>query len=273
MIRIISFNLIFLFLFALNSYGDVQFEMEHMNKGTEERNKSNVLVKGNKMKMDFYRNSGDLENSMIYRGDRDLMIIVDHDDDSYMVMDKETMEKLSDKLNSAMAQMEQAMKNVPPEQREMMKKMMKDKMPNMGNTNYVEPVLKKSGSGNVNGYSCTKYDVYKGNEKVRQHCITNWSNIKGGSEISSVMLEMSEFMDDMTKTFSQNSGPFGSTVQFERNVFNQLKEMNGFPVRTVELDKGSIEAESVFKSSKTTTVDPSVFEAPSGYKRQNIELN
>ncbi len=273
MVRIIAIQLILVFSLSLNSYGDVMFEMEHSNNGSGEVNRSTVVVKGNKMKMDHYEDSGTPENTMIYRGDRELMIIVDHDDDSYIIMDKKTMKQLSDKLNSAMAQMEQAMKNVPPEHREMMKKMMKDKMPGAGNSDYIDPVLKKTGAGNVNGYSCTKYDVYKGDEKVRQHCITDWGNITGGSEISSVMLEMSEFMDDMTKTFSQNSGPLGSTVQFERNVFNQLKEMNGFPVSTVEFDNGKIEAESVFKSSKITKVDPSVFEAPTGYKRQNIELN
>lgn len=273
MYRIITITFAFVFAFVLNVHADVLFEMDHVNKSAEERNKSKAAVQGNKLKMDFYEGGNKLENSMIYRGDKDLMIMVDHGDKSYMIMDKKTMNKLSEKLSSAMAQMEEAMKNVPPEQREMMRKMMKDKMPGMGNTRYVEPVLKKSGSGTVNGYKCTKYDVYKGDRKVRQHCITDWSNIKGGEEISSVMLEMSEFTDDMTKTFANSSGPSGSSMQFERNVFNQLKEMNGFPVRTTEYDNGSVESESVFNSSKTTSVDASVFEAPSGYKRQNIEFN
>lgn len=273
MTRILSLNLILIFVFTIVAYGDVTFEMDHIEKSPEEQNKTKAFIKDNRMKMDFYSNGDSPENSMIYRGDKNLMIFVDHGDNSYMVMDKETMQKLSNKLDNAMAQFEDAMKNVPPEQREMMKKMMKDKMPDMGNTNYVEPVLKQSGKASVNGYSCTKYDVYKGKEKVRQHCITNWSNIKGGNEISSVMLEMSDFMDEMTKTFASSSGPFGSSVQFERNVFNQLKEMNGFPVKTVEYEGGKIDSESVFESSSITTLSSSVFEAPSGYKRQNIELN
>jgi len=272
MIRILLIQIICLAIFSANSFGDVLFEMDNVNKDTGQHDKTNVEVKDNKMKMDFYKNGDNLENSMIYRGDANEMIFLNHEDHSYMVMDKETMNKLSKRLNSAMKQFEQAMKKVPPEQREMMKNMMKDKMPNMDNSNYVEPVLKKAGSGNVNGYSCTKYDVYKGSEKIRQHCITNWSGIKGGKEISSVMLEMSGFMDEMAKTFSNNSGPMGNTVKFERNVFNQLKEMNGFPVKTVEYDNGKVESESVLKSSTVKTISSSVFQVPGKYKRQNINF-
>ena len=272
MFRFLLIQIICIAMFSVSSFGDVLFEMENMNKDNGQHDKTSVEVKNNKMKMDFYKGGNKLENSMIYRGDSDEMIFLDHKDHSYMVMDKETMDKISKKLNSAMAQFEEAMKNVPPEQREMMKKMMKDKMPGMDNTPYVEPVLKKAGSGSVNGYSCTKYDVYKGNEKIRQHCITNWSDIKGGKEISSVMLEMSGFMDEMAKTFSSNSGPMGNTVKFERNVFNQLKEMNGFPVKTIEYDNGKVESESVLKSSTEKTISSSEFEVPQKYKRQNINF-
>lgn len=272
MIRTVAVSFMILFSITTAGYSDVVFEMSHVYKDQQKNNRTKGFVKGSNIKMDSHDNSDKLENSMIYRGDRDIMIMVDHNDKSYVVMDKQTMEKLSGKLNNAMAQMEEAMKNVPPEQREMMKKMMKDKMPGMSGKNHTEPVLKKSGSGTVNGYSCTKYDIYKGNELIRKHCITSWNNIKGGQEISTVMLEMSQFMDEMTRTFADAAGPFGSSLEFEMNVFNKLKEMNGFPVKSVELDNGKQESESVFKSSQITTVDSAVFDPPSGYNRQNIEF-
>ena len=139
----------------------------------------------------------------------------------------------------------------------------------MQESNYVEPVLKKVGSDNVNGYACTKYDVYKGVEKARQHCVTKWSNIEGGDEIYDVMLEMSDFINKMTKAYSK--GPFGSQVQFERSLFNQLKKLNGFPVHTIDYDNGSVEYVSSFVSSKKVSVDSAKFNPPTGYKKQTMD--
>ena len=121
------------------------------------------------------------------------------------------------------------------------------------------------------GLSCTKYDIYKGSTKVRNHCVTKWSNIDGGDEIYGAMTSMSDFFDNMMKAYSK--GPFGSQIQFEKNVFNQLKKLNGFPIYTVNYENGKIEYESTLKSSKKTSVDSAVFNPPSGYKKQTIDFN
>ena len=71
------------------------------------------------------------------------------------------------------------MKDMPPDQKEKMKEMMKQKMPGADGGQYVEPVLKKAGEGKVNGVSCTKYDVFKGDEKVRQHCVARLEQYRG----------------------------------------------------------------------------------------------
>ena len=103
-----------------------------------------------------------------------------------------------------------------------MEKMMKDRMPGMGGDKETEPVLKKAGTTNVNSYSCTQYDVYRGEERISQHCVASWSSIEGGEEMMTVMLEMAEFMDQMAKSFSKSKGMMGQQIQFDNNVFNQL---------------------------------------------------
>lgn len=269
MLKLITVSLFALFV-AVNSYADVVFEIDQKEMSPESMNQINGKVKNNSMRMDFMDNGTEMEGSMIYRGDKKEVIIINHDDKSYMIMDEATMNSLASQMEQAMSQMEQAMKDMPPEQREQVKQMMKSKMPGMGAGEYVEPVLKKAGSGEVNGIKCTKYDVYKGDEKVRQHCVASWSSIEGGEEMMTVMLQMADFMDQMTKSFAKKGGMMGSQVQFERNLFNQLRKLNGFPVETIEYEGDTVEAESTFKSSKESSVPAADMEPPAGYTLQNM---
>ncbi len=256
--------------FTINSYADVEFQMDQKEMSPEETNLTKGAIKGNNLKMDFYKNDQQQEGSMIYKGDSNEMIIVDHQRKTYMVVDQATMQMIASEIEKAMAEMEAAMKEMSPEQREMMEKMMKDKMPGMSGEPQPEPVMKKTGSDTVNGYSCTKYDVYKGEEKVRQHCVTDWGNIKGGDEMRSVMMGMADFMEQMMKGLSKGPGAVAAQAQFESNVFNQLRKLNGFPVQTIDYDGGKVDSESRFTSSEKKSVDASSFEPPADYKLEQM---
>jgi hypothetical protein len=272
MLKILALSIVTLF-FTVNSYADVQFEMEQKEMSPESVGQIKGKVKGDNLRMDFFENGNRLEGSMIYRGDMKEIIMINHDDKSYLVLDQATMNALAKQFEQAMSQMEEAMKNMPPDQRAKMEEMMKQKMPGAyGGGTYVAPVLKKTGTGSVNGISCTKYDVFKGDVKVRQHCVANWNSIQGGEEMMTVMLQMADFMDQMAKSFSKAGNFVGDQVQFERSVFNQLRQLNGFPVQTIEYDDGKVEAESTFKSSEKGNIDAADLEPPAGYTQQKTPL-
>lgn len=271
MLKIVLSVLVSMFI-SLNSYADVLFELEQKETDQELLDQIKGKVKDNSLRMDFYENGEQLEGSMIFIGDKKEIVIINHEDKTYMIMDEAMMNTLAQKMNEAMSQMEAAMKDMPPEQREQLKEMMKGKMPGMAGGDYVEPVLKKTGSGEVNGISCIKYDVFKGDEKIRQHCVANWNSIEGGEEMMSVMLQMADFMDQMTKSFSQSGSMVGSQVQFERSVFDQMRKLNGFPIETIEYEGGSVEAESTFKSSKKGNINAADMAPPADYTLQSIDM-
>lgn len=271
MLKILA-ALVFTLSVSFNSFADVVFEMDQKQISPEAMHKTKGMVQGNNFKMDFYENGTELDGSMIYRGNKKEMIMVNHQDKTYVVLDQATMNELAKVMSEAMSQFEAAMKDATPEEREMMEKMMKGKMPGMGGSEYVEPVLKKVGTGKSNGYSCTKYDVFRGEVKISQHCVASWSSVEGGNEMKTVMLEMAQFMDQMAKTFSKSGGIMGQQIQFENNVFNQLRKLNGFPVQTIDFLNGKIESESNFVSSKKVNLDAADLEPPAGYKKQDMGM-
>ena len=266
MYKKLFYSAAFFLLLTINSFGDVEFIMDYMSTDPQTSSLTKGSVKGKLVRMDYLTNGTEVDSSMIYRGDKDEMIMIDHAEKRYFVMDKKTMQQLSQQISQAMAQLEEAMKDMTEEQKEQMKKMMKERMPVMdGDAEYVEPVFKKVGSDKVNGYSCTIYDVYKGKELYRTHCVTKWGNIEGGDEISGAMMNMADFIDQMTKAFSQNS-----QIKFEKNIFYHLKKMDGFPVQTKDFYDGKIEGQTNFKSSKQTTLNNKLFDAPPGYIQEKM---
>ncbi|MCC6711772.1 MAG: hypothetical protein IT344_00270 [Candidatus Dadabacteria bacterium] len=255
-------------LFTASAYADVVFEIEQKELNPESTGQIKGKVKGSDLRMDMYEDGGKLDGSMIYKGASKEMIMIDHDDKTFVVLDEATMSALAAQLGQMMSQMEEQLKSLPPDQREQMKQM----MGMGGGGDYVEPVLKKTGKGEVNGVACEKYDVLKGAERVREYCVTPWSSIEGGQEMMNLMMQMADSMDKMMKSFSIPGSPVGSQVEFEENVFSQLRELNGFPVETIDFDDGEKESVSTFSSSKKTTVDASEFAPPSDYTKQSMAL-
>lgn len=272
MLKIIA-ALILTVSFSYSSVADVIFEMDQKQVSPEATHKTKGMVKGNNFKMDFYENGENLDGAMIYRGDTKEMIMVDHKDKSYVVLDQATMNELAGVMAEAMSQFEEAMKDATPEEKAMMEKMMKGRLPGAGESDTVEPVIKKAGSGKVNNYSCTNYDVYRGDVKTSQHCVASWDSIQGGAEMKTVMVEMAQFMDQLSKSFKNNKGILGQQMKFENNVFKQIEKMNGFPVQTIDYGDGAVESESQLVSSEKTSINASDLEPPAGYTKRDMGLN
>jgi hypothetical protein len=172
-------------------------------------------------------------------------------------------------MGQVSAQMAEAMKNVPPEQRAMVERMMKGRMPEQAPKGPVTELVRTSESADKNGYPCVKYNVLADGREVRQLWVTDWKNLEGGEDASRVFLEMSDFFSAMLESVSQFSGLMAEDTA--RNAFAQLKELNGFPVVTEELaGDGSVANRSVLHSTREQAFEPDDFEPPAGYKMRSM---
>ncbi len=79
-------------------------------------------------------------------------------------------------------------------------------------------------------------------------------------------------MEDLTKSMSSGPNFMTSMAQDEKNIYNQISKLNGFPVHTTDYSTGSITGVTTFKSSTKTSLDDSVFEPPAGYEKQEMDM-
>jgi hypothetical protein len=255
-----------------------EIEVTDQNSSSKTPASSEIAVQGDMMKMvmDSYE-AGKPSGDLIWRSDRREMIVIDHEDKSYMVMDEETVSSMTDQMSRASAQMAEALKNVPEEQRAMVEQMMKKRMPQAMAEPPVTEIESTGETKEINGYPCVKYIATVNGKAERNLWVTDWENIEGGDEASAVFLEMSGFFEDMMRGINQAMGGLGGGLGSENmgtNAFDQLSKLNGFPVVTEELaNDGSIESRSELSSARREDLAPDVFEAPAGYKRRSMGPN
>ena len=259
------FTTIALLALAIPSSAGVLYEVE--SSYGETATQAGIAVDSLKMKMDVASGEKDWNGYMLFDGDSREMIVVNHDNKTYFVIDQEQMEKLTDTVNQAMASVEQALAALPESQRAKMEKMMKSRMPDMGSPREPSELKKTGESDNVSGFDCEVYEVWRSGVRERELCVTDWNNVAGGSEVADVFYEMGEFMTEMLDSLPKmgGGGSLGDAT------YEHIKEMNGFPVRTREYgDKGKLAGQSSLISSKEVDFDPADFEPPKKYKRQDL---
>jgi hypothetical protein len=220
---------------------------------------------------------GGAGDEVIFRGDLRQMIVVDHGKKVYTVMDPEVMEKIksqmpevSEEMKKARAELDKQMASMSPKQREMMEKMLKDKMPPgmaMG-ADRPHPEYRKTGEREtINGYPCVRYDVYVGDEKTQELWVTDYKNVKGAGELTSVSKDMAAFYAEVMQPLSDMAG---GMFDLERNPIGELAAVEGFPVVTRVFSDGKLQSETVLKSVDERDIDPSTFEPPKGYKLHSM---
>ncbi|MDH3785218.1 MAG: hypothetical protein OEV00_07800 [Acidobacteriota bacterium] len=262
--------LLFLALAISPALSAVVYQVKVTNHdGSQGPESIEMAALGHKLKMGVAMAGPNTQGDVIFDGDRKEMVVIDHDSQGYYVIDKATMGQISTQVNAAMAQMEEALKNVPEDQREMMKQMMEKNMPGVG-TKAKKPAneLKKTGEkATKNGYPCVKYEVWRDGAKTQELWVTNWSNVKGADEMVETFETMASFFNEFMEALpNMADGPA------DDNVFAHMNELNGFPVVTRAFEGGELQSETVLESVTERDMDPDAFEPPSGYKRQTMGM-
>ncbi len=232
-----------------------------------------ISSQGGASRMEVAAPGRDESGGMIYRGGSGEMIALDHGEKSYYVLDEASMQQMGEQLGSAMKQMQEALEAMPPEQRAMAEKMMKQHLPeSMGQADRPPATLHRTGrEDTVNGFDCDYYEVQRQGIKVRELCVTAWDELPGGQDIADAMTDMAGFFERMTSTLSEQTGI--GVMGGQQEMFEHLKEVDGYPVLTREFDSsGNVVSESVLESVTSEDLAPSLFEPPAGYRKMSLGL-
>lgn len=218
-----------------------------------------VLVQDGKMRTDTGRAGAMIiKNSTIY--------IVNDDKKVYREMDKAQMQKMAGQAGAAMAQMQERMKNMSPEQRAMMEKMMGGQVPGgMGAPGQADTWSSKDTgkSDTVEGRKCRLWTLSRNGKLFEELCVVPFSSLPGKEDFEKAFKEMAEAFSGMAKGL-----PNADEAVKARTA------INGYPVRTRAYDaSGKLRGtEHVLTKWVEENIDASAFEVPKDYKKQSMPM-
>jgi hypothetical protein len=221
-----------------------------------------MYAQGKMLRMDSSNRPGG-EMSMIFRGDE--LLMVEREKNRCQRIDEQGVREMSEQLGGMMAQMQEELAKMPPEQRKMMEKMMKDRMPGGMGEEAPPRRLEKGDTETVGDYTCKITTAYSGDDKLWEVCAAARSAVPEYSEASDAFEAMAEFTESLREMAMK--GPMANLLQ---TPFSDMAEFDGVPVRVRAYQRGRLVSESTLKSVTRRDFDDDWFAAPKGCKVKNL---
>lgn len=207
--------------------------------------KSNIFAEGAMLRIEIYSVSSQEDGLIIYRGDRDEMIVTDNERLEYYVIDRRNMKPLAEQ-------------------------MLKQQTPGTRSEPELPGSLHKTGKADtLNGFACELYEVVKKGRRTRDMCVARWNNIEGGPEAAEAVNGIGRFFESMHDAFA--AAGVSGFMDEQREFFKYIRELGGYPVYSREYDEsGALTQEASLLSSKVEAVAAARFEPPRGYRRREM---
>jgi hypothetical protein len=195
---------------------------------------------------------------VLFDGTKQVMRLIDNEKKSYTEMTKEDVDALGGQMSAMMAQMEQQLKNLPPEQRAQIEAMMKGR--GMGAAAAPKVQYKKVGTDTVGKWTCDKYEGYAEGKKTSEVCTVDPKALGFSASDFDVTRELAALF---TKLMPANAAQL-----FSLGVGGE-QGFSGLPVKSVATVGGKQVTTEVTEVSRQTFPD-AVFQVPAGYQKQSF---
>jgi hypothetical protein len=256
---LVSTIFVLLFLFS-TLFAGVYIEGKDTQKIQNERIDTKIYVDNNRLRVET---GGDDKNIVIiFREDKNLFWMVDMSKKEYREMTKEDVKQMKAKIDEGMKQIEEQMKNLPPEQRKMMEQMMPAHM----NIKKIErPVFtKKDTDIMIKNWNCAHYVGEVNGQKRQEVWTTDWDQLGIAADELKVFRDMGQFFSslapDMTDVFKIGD------KEWEKNG-----GFAGMPVKSINFEEGKISSEFEITEISKKDFSASLFDVPAGFEKVSNE--
>lgn len=215
---------------------------------------SSILIKDGKVRM----NNADSSSWTLYDSATNTLTTINPDDQTYTVMDEETMKNVSGQMSEAMAEMQREMEKMSPEQRAMMEKMMGGALD--AGKKMIETRVDRTGKKlDKAGYSCEQVFYSVGTLGRSELCVVDINKL----DIPADDRRALEAMQAQMKVVAENvSKGLGVNLAFD------FDSLGGMPVYMKEDKERSGD---ILEDVSHSSIDASQLKIPAGYSEEKIQ--
>jgi hypothetical protein len=204
--------------------------------------------------------------AMIYRGDQDKTWSYDDERKVYVELTREGIGQMKAQMDAAMAQLQQRLASLPPEQRKAVEEMVAKQ--GGGSAALGQPPApvnvtyeKAGGAQTVGKWRCEGYARLENGRKVDDLCIAKLTDLGMTREDLKAFAGLTSMLRDL-------NAPAGLGLDFEGMM--KAIGFEGAPVRSVHYMPDGRQVESTVKSVERKSLPPTTFNLPTGYAKQEM---
>jgi hypothetical protein len=195
----------------------------------------------------------------VFDGTRQVMLMINDTTKSYSEITKADLDNLSAQMSSVMSQMQEAMKNMPPEQRAKMEAAMRGRMGGAGAaTPAPKPHFTKVGTGTAGKWTCDRYESTNAGQKT-ELCTVDPKVLGVGLSDLAVTKDLAAFFQKMMP---------GNAAQVFQVGSLEDQGFSGVPVRTVVTTANGQTITSEITDVHRQAFSDATFAPPAGYQKQ-----
>jgi hypothetical protein len=232
----------------------------YTSKNPDKQTVTKMYIEGDKVRIEQPGDKG--PTITIYRGDKDLVWMIQPGEKLYEETTKEDIQKMKAQMEQARKMMDEQMKNLSPEQRQQMEKMM-GKMPGAP-AEQKEIVYKRVGKGEkVNDYTCEHYAAFSDGKKTWDLWTVDYKDVGVGPKDLAPLEALGEFFAEISNNNVERYF-VGTEAPLEGD---EGPRFHGMPVKWTDIEADSVVHVNELKVLEKQKVDASLFEVPEGFKK------
>jgi hypothetical protein len=249
---VVAFALTAARLFAADGLLIVQ---KHTSGGTTNINQVQI----EKTRMRAETGGGDRAQVVVFDSTAQVVRMINPTRKTYTELTKADVDRLGTQMAGARSQMQDQMKNLPPEQRERLEAMMKGRGMAAPGAAMAKTEYRKVGTDRVGKWTCDKYDGYRGDQKVSEICTVNPSVLGVTAADFDIAKEAVKFFGQLAPQNTEQMFSFGGADQ----------GFSGIPVRSVvSVGPTQITTEVTDVTRKAFSDDG--YAVPAGFTKQDM---
>lgn len=192
------------------------------------------------------------------------LYVIERKTKTYTAIDKPTLEKVGGQLTAMRRQMEQQLAGLPPEQRQMVEKMLGQSAG--GDAPAKRSVRKTARTGEAAGHACVIWEVTAEGRKEQELCVAPAGSLPQDEELMSTMSELGA----MFATLAESLGASGGDAMSE--AWSELQTIKGIPLVTRSYRDGALAFETRITAIRNETLPAGAFDLPAGYRKRSLEV-
>lgn len=246
---------------TLTTPAQADTELTYSNSSSTDAQMESLLIKDGQLRMNL--SGGDW---MLYRQGEAALIFVDTDERQYTVMDQAMLDQVGGAIAQAKAELDAALAQMPPSQREQMRKIMESSMGQLtGGQQGLSFSIRETGqTQQINGVKCREVEALRGGQYFARSCLAKADDLNVSASDARVFGAWAEFTQGMMEKLAAQAD---GLIPFEAPNFGVFAQ--GLPVQNIDQDGERTELQSY----RNDSLENSLFQIPSDYQRQSLDAD